>query len=159
MLNKYRDAMVSLQKVTGFRRRWRMKLYKGCEWVSITSEFAKFLVENEDFILKKFRYVPCADEIYKQTLITASAYKDTVYSTALDFAGMTRKIDWKRGGPYTWHSNDFDELVTSDALFARKFSTETDKDIIDRISEYLTNHGRKETATDKDSCDLPQGRP
>lgn len=87
----------------------------------------------------------------------ASPYKDTVYGTALDFAGMTRKIDFTRGCPYTWHRNDFDELVASDALFARKFSTTTDKDIIDRISDYLTNHGREETATDKDTCGLPQG--
>ena len=159
VLNIYRDAMVSLQKLVGFKRRWRIKLYKGCNWVSITPGFARYLIKNENAILKMFRRVPCADEIYKQTLIMASPYKDSVYSTALDFAGMTRKIDWERGYPYTWHRNDFDELVASDALFARKFSSSTDKDIIDRISDYLINHGREETATDKDTCGLPQGRP
>lgn len=138
---KCRDILVMLQKLVGFKRRWNIKPYKGCEWVSITVEFARYLVGNEDLILKMFRWVPCADEIYKQTLIMTSPYKDTVYDTTLDFAGMTRKIDWSRGTPYTWHEYDFQELITSDALFARKFSTSTDKNIIDRIANYLTNHG------------------
>ena len=153
----YRNTMVHLQKTIGFKRKWDMKLYKGSEWVSITSAFAKYLVDNEDLILKMFRYVSCADEIYKQTFIMASPYKETIFDTTLDFAGMTRKIDWSRGCPYTWHSHDFDELVNSEALFARKFSSLTDRNIIDRIANYLTNHGRNETATDKDTCSLPQG--
>ena len=35
-----------------------------------------------------------------------------------------RKIDWERGKPYTWRNKDYDELVQSDMLFARKFSSE-----------------------------------
>lgn len=139
----YRNTMVSVQKLVGFKRRWSLKPYKGCNWVSITSEFAQYLVENEEMILRMFRRVPCADEIYKQTLMMASPFKDTVYNASLDFAGMTRKIDWRRGKPYTWSSHDFDELVTSDALFARKFSSSKDKDIIDRIANYLAQHGTK----------------
>lgn len=159
LMTVYRNIMVYLQKIMGFKRKWDMKPYKGCEWVSITTEFAKYLVDNQYFILKKFKYVPCADEIYKQTLIMASPYKDTVYDTKLDFAGMTRKIDWERGCPYTWHNYDFDELVTSESLFARKFSTSTDRNIIDRIANYIINHGREETATDKDTRCVPQSRP
>ncbi len=140
ILTKYRNSIVRLQKLIGFKRRWNLKLYKGCNWVSITPEFAKFLVENEDLIEKKFRYVPCADEIYKQTLIMSSPFKDTVYDMRLDFAGMTRKIDWTRGCPYTWNEYDFNELITSESLFARKFSSIIDKKIIDRIKENILNN-------------------
>lgn len=136
--------MVVLQKIVGFRRKWDITLYKGCEWVSITSEFARYLVNNEDLILKMFRWVSCADEIYKQTLIMTSPYKNTVYNMQLDFAGMTRKIDWTRGAPYTWHSHNFNELITSDALFARKFSSTIDKKIIDKLYNHISNDGRKE---------------
>lgn len=155
IFNKYRSFIVKLQKHVGFKRRWNIRLYKGCNWVSITSEFARYLVDNENLILKMFRWVPCADEIYKQTLMMASPYKDTVYGTALDFAGMTRKIDWTRGKPYTWHSHDYDELINSEALFARKFATATDKNIIDRILQFVINYGRETTATDKNTCGLP----
>ncbi|WP_167761918.1 beta-1,6-N-acetylglucosaminyltransferase [Barnesiella sp. WM24] len=156
LLNIYRDAMVSLQKRIGLKRRWNMKLYKGCNWVSITPEFARYLVDKEHSILKMFRWVPCADEIYKQTLMMESPYKHTVYSRILDFAGMTRKTDWTRGCPYTWHEYDFQELITSDALFARKFSSNIDKKIIDKISNHILLNGRKEATTDKDTRSLPQ---
>lgn len=141
--SKCRNLAVLCQKMAGFKRKWNIKLYKGCNWVSITPEFAKYLVDNRSFILNNFRWLPCPDEIYKQTLIMNSLYRDKVYDTALDFAGMTRKIDWTRGEPYTWRDCDFDELLASDALFARKFSSSTDRNIIDRIANYLTNNGRK----------------
>ncbi len=138
----YRSTIVSLQKIIGFKRRWDIKLYRGYEWVSITSGFAQFLVDSEKWILRKFRWVPCADEIYKQTLIMASPYKDTVYDITLNFAGKTRKIDWTRGKPYTWHDCDFEELVDSRSLFARKFSTYTDNKIIDRLQNHIINNGK-----------------
>ena len=44
-----------------------------------------------------------------------------------------RCIDWKRGEPYTFQKDDFDELMSSNMLFARKFSCKTDKKIVDMI--------------------------
>ena len=32
-----------------------------------------------------------------------------------------RWIDWKRGNPYTFEDGDYEELIASDYLFARKF--------------------------------------
>lgn len=142
-LNLYRNSLIHIQKIIGFKRKWDLKPYKGCNWVSVTSEFAHWLVGNEKIILKMFKRVMCADEIYKQTLIMASQFKGTIYDMGLDFAGMTRKIDWTRGYPYTWHEQDFNELITSESLFARKFSSVTDKKIIDRIKEHILNNERQ----------------
>ena len=47
--------------------------------------------------------------------------------------GNQRLIDWKRGNPYTWRKQDFDELVNSDLLFARKFDIVVDNQIINCI--------------------------
>ena len=44
-----------------------------------------------------------------------------------------RKIDWERGNPYVWHEKDYDELINSEYLFARKFDENVDKNIIDKI--------------------------
>lgn len=33
-------------------------------------------------------------------------------------------IDWKRGNPYTFEDGDYEELIASDYLFARKFDTD-----------------------------------
>ena len=39
--------------------------------------------------------------------------------------------------PYTWHKEDFGELVNSDFLFARKFDENVDSEIIDMIYDYI----------------------
>ena len=54
-----------------------------------------------------------------------------------------RFIDWKRGDPYLFHSSDFNELISSDLLFARKFNEDVDNDIIIKIKEYVL--GKKGT--------------
>ena len=48
-----------------------------------------------------------------------------------------RLIDWNRGNPYVFTSSDFDEIISSDAMFARKFDLNTDKDIVDKIFNYV----------------------
>jgi len=48
-----------------------------------------------------------------------------------------RHIDWNRGLPYVWHKNDYNELINCNDLFARKFSSEVDRDIIDLIYNQL----------------------
>ena len=40
-------------------------------------------------------------------------------------------------GTYTFKINDYDELIKSDMLFARKFSTKIDKEIVDKIYDYV----------------------
>lgn len=34
-----------------------------------------------------------------------------------------REIDWNRGNPYVWQLEDYDQLVHSDRLFARKMNS------------------------------------
>ena len=36
-----------------------------------------------------------------------------------------RHIDWNRGTPHVWKEPDFNELITTDDLFARKFSMDS----------------------------------
>lgn len=133
-----RKLLVRAQKLCRVKRHWCIgKLYKGSQWVSITSEMASYFVDNRDHILRNFKYVPCVDEIYKQTLAMNSDFKSTLLAPDKDFAAETRIIDWKRGLPYTWRVDDFDELISSEALFARKFNSRIDKAIIRKITEYV----------------------
>jgi hypothetical protein len=45
-----------------------------------------------------------------------------------------RLIDWNRGTPYTYRLPDFDELMNSDCLFARKFDMNVDARIVEKIA-------------------------
>ena len=133
----FRKTAVSLQRLIRFKRKWDgLTLKKGSQWISITSEFARYLVDRKNFILKKFQGVICADEIFVQTLIYNSPFRDTIY----DYERIKPcfwKIDWTRGNPYVWRDEDFTELMESESLFARKFSSFTDSEIIKKIEKAI----------------------
>ena len=49
-----------------------------------------------------------------------------------------RYIDWERGAPYVFRSDDFEDLINSSCLFARKFDSTVDREIIEKIENFLT---------------------
>jgi hypothetical protein len=108
-----------------FQRDNSIEFKKGANWVSITDDFCRFLVKNERFILKRFKYTCCADEIFLQTMLWNSPYRNNIYSLDDEYKGCMREVDWNRGEPHIWGSdtNDYDILRKSDKLFARKFSS------------------------------------
>lgn len=73
--------------------------------------------------MRRFRLTLAPDEIFLPTLVWNSPFRRSLYDTADPSRGSLRLIDWKRGSPYTWAEADFDELMHSSALFARKFSS------------------------------------
>lgn len=79
------------------------------------------------------------DEMFLQTIVYNSSFKDKLYDKDYDDSclGNQRYIDWKRGTPYTFRNEDFEELINSNCLFARKFNEKIDCKIIDRLLEYV----------------------
>lgn len=51
-------------------------------------------------------------------------------------------IDWTKGNPYIFRSADFEQLMSSDRMFARKFDEGIDFDIVERIFEALNKRKR-----------------
>lgn len=51
-----------------------------------------------------------------------------------------RYIDWTRGNPYVWKIEDYNRLINSDYLFARKFDEKISKNIIDKIYNTLNKY-------------------
>lgn len=108
--------------------------YCGANWFSITDELARYVLTKEKEILKVFKNTMCADEIFLQTIVFHSKFYHNLYVYEEDdYDQIMRYIDWERGNPYTFQKQDFDELIHSNKLFARKFSSQIDKEIIDRI--------------------------
>jgi len=96
-------------------------LYKGSNWFSITESMAKYVLFHKKYINNRFKYTQNADEMFIQTLAVNSAYRDRITNTHMRF------IDWERGNgcsPYTFSLEDYDLLMKSGKLFARKFSDE-----------------------------------
>lgn len=125
---------ISLQKMLGINRikNIPMKLYKGAQWFSITHEMAKIILSNEKIIKKYFNKGIAVDELFLQTIAYNSSLRYTIVNENL------RYIDWNRGNPYVFRLSDYEELINSKKkLFARKFSSDVDKEIIEKIKLYL----------------------
>ena len=109
------------------------KVYKGSNWFSINHELARYVLSRKKEIKKRFKNSKCADELFLQTISKNSPFKHNIVPSNL------REIDWIRGAPYTYWKADYSMLLASDKLFARKFSTETDSEIIEMIFSHIMN--------------------
>ena len=115
-----------------------LTIRKGANWVSVTEVVVDYILSKKEMIRKVFSYSVCADEVFLQTIIYNSDLYDKLigYKNDDNFA-IKRYIDWKRGKPYTFKSEDFNDLINSGCFFARKFSIKVDKEIIDKIYDYV----------------------
>jgi hypothetical protein len=118
------------------RRSPRFKVYWGSNHFTLTRAACEHVV-NSDISRKMqryFRFALCADELVFQNAIMhgPAALADSV-------AGKTyRKLTWA-GGPHpkTYTMADLDDLLASDAWFARKFDESVDAKILDELDARL----------------------
>lgn len=128
-----RNIALAVQKLLHLKRHSNFEFKKGFQWLSITHGFCSYMIERKQEVMKRFRYTLCPDEIFLQTLLWNSPFKDNIYDATDPQRGSMRLIDWQRGTPYVWQDSDIDELRNSEALFARKFSAATSPGIIDKL--------------------------
>lgn len=131
----------------------KMKYMKGSQWFSITDDAAKYVVSKEKQILLMFSYTRCPDEVFLQTILYNSQFRDTLntdyqdikYRTLLSEKTMAnlRMIDWPNelgtAHPRTFIAEDYDTLMKCKAMFARKFDSKVDSKIIKLICQSLEN--------------------
>ena len=60
-----------------------------------------------------------------------------------DYHMITRNIDWTRGQPYVWRSEDLSALLASDFCFARKFDLDIDAGAVQVVVRHLRVRGEK----------------
>lgn len=137
ILCKLESISLSLQGFLNIdrTRNKNYRFYKGSSWFSITHTFAIYVVSHRKKIMKQFGYSLGADELLMQTLIMNSKFATTVENNNLRF------IDWSSsdqpGAPKTLTIDDYDAIVNSDKLFARKFDLNKDSTIIYKLYHNL----------------------
>lgn len=138
MLSLLRAFGVFLQNKLNYNHyKLNEKLMMGPNWVSITEKAVGLILSKKDLIMKQYRYSSCADEVYKQTIIGNSFLFNNVYDKKDDYNGCMRLIDWSKGNPYIFRSVDFELLMSSERMFARKFDEKIDIYIVEKIFEKL----------------------
>lgn len=130
---------IQFQKLIGVKRNKGIQFQKGANWFSITDELAREVVDNKLWIKRVFKFTECCDEVFLQTIVNQSKFKERLYHKFYDndLHAIMRLIDWNRGTPYIFRSVDKELLEETDMLFARKFDCTVDKEIVNYVVEKL----------------------
>ena len=135
---------LTVQKILKINRlkNSKMIIKSGSQWFSITNDLARYIVDNEKLINKMYSHTFCSDEVFLQTI----CYNNEKFRTNLYYQGYDdnykanmRNIVWRNNRPHLWTKEDYEELINSDYLFARKFDEKIDNQIIEKIYEKLRN--------------------
>lgn len=129
-----RNTILAIQKIGHYHREKTFEFKKGCNWVSITENAVRHILQYKAIIFGRMKYTLCPDEIFLQTILWNSPFRNQLYDTDDVNTGSMREIDWKRGHPYVWQKADYKELIESDKLFARKFSSKQ-MEVVDMLQQ------------------------
>lgn len=117
-----------------------LEIRVGSNWFSITENFAEYIIKNKKNIFKVYNHTKISDESFLQTLVYNSKFRKNLYKKGIendDYMACLRYIDWERGNPYVWKIEDYNRLINSEYLFARKFDEKESRNLIDKIYNTL----------------------
>lgn len=147
---KIRKLLVICQRTLGVDRTKKYPQTKkygmGSAYFDITDDVARYIVSKKNEIQKEYRYTFCADEVFLQSQILNSKlyrnleiYKSNESNPYIQniYMDVVRAVDWTRGRPYVWQAEDFNVLMESSCLFARKFDYTKSPKIVDMIFEKI----------------------
>lgn len=127
-----------IQRILAFKRaiRFKEQLYVGSTYWTLSRAALQYVIDftlQHPLFLKRFRYTFCAEEIYFQTILLNSDHAINIINDNL------RCIDWESGkGGYPAYLDeiDYDSIVKSNKLFARKITSNKLKSM---LSMYRNN--------------------
>lgn len=127
------SIFIRLQKFLGIRRKYPFELKKSMHFVSVTSDFISYLLSKKDFILKVFAHTLCGDEIFLQSVLWDSPFRERLYPTKVGYPGALRKVLWEDHKARIWKECDYESLMSGPELFALKFTSD-DKGLLLKIA-------------------------
>ncbi|MGO4913022.1 beta-1,6-N-acetylglucosaminyltransferase [Leeuwenhoekiella sp. W20_SRS_FM14] len=133
-VKKLEQRLQRFQKNYKLHRSLPDNLYGGANWINLTREAVAYIFKKSTPThLMNYYFTECADEIYIQSILLNSELKKTCVNNTL------RYVDWRSGPDYprTLTINDRPNLEQAEGLFARKFDSRIDQNIIDWIYEKL----------------------
>jgi Core-2/I-Branching enzyme len=109
-----------------------LNIRMGSQWWSLKAQTVRAVLQHVDAhpeVERFFKWTSIPDESFFQTLVNTLAPAKVI-------SNNRRLIVWDRQPkPYVFRANDLDELIKSDALFARKFDEEVDTQILQLLLE------------------------
>lgn len=133
VLSKLDGVLLAIQRFLKINR-VNYKFYKGSSWFSITKEVAAAILKEKNKTLNRYRLTLAPDEVWLQTFIQESEFAGQIADSNL------RYIKWIQGksSPETLTMDDYENMVSSGKLFARKFDWDKDHDVILKLRTHNT---------------------
>lgn len=134
-----RTLTIVQKKLNLFKRSRKClpKLYGGSSWWTLTRPCLEYVInysEDNPSYLKRFMYTLSSDEIFFQTIIMNSPFAKNVINKDL------RYVDWNmRNGsrPAFLDESDYDNIVSSENIFARKFDPKISGKLLHLLNKKL----------------------
>lgn len=133
--------MENFQRKFGIKRSVKKlpkKLFGGSTYWSLTGSCVKYILDytnKNKSVLKRFRYTFCSEEMFFPTVIMNSPFAKNVIDDNL------RTIEFwnRRNGncPSNLDETDFDQLMKTRNLFARKFEYPVSEKLFNKIKEVV----------------------
>jgi hypothetical protein len=122
---------IKIQRILHIRRNKNAMLKKAGNWVSLTEAGLAWMLSVKKAVLKKYRFSFCGDEWFIPSELENSALKSTLL-----YYDKLLKQQIERANSKTWRYEDYEELIHSDYLFARRFSHE-DMKVVNKILDHI----------------------
>ncbi|MDK1717135.1 beta-1,6-N-acetylglucosaminyltransferase [Dellaglioa algida] len=126
-------VLMYLQIVVGVNRKTSLynHIAKGANWFSITLNCGIFILNKEKEINKYFSKGQSADELFLQTILINSEYKNDIINN------NQRYTKWNKGenSPEILTMNDLKSIEESNKLIARKFDYKVSSNIMKKLTE------------------------
>ncbi|MBR0500106.1 MAG: glycosyl transferase [Bacteroidales bacterium] len=110
-------SAIALQRLLHIETNRGQLFYKASNWLSLTDEAVRFILQRKQEILKRYRWSFCGDEYFVPSELMASPMKDYVLNSD---RYLYREI--VRSTATTYHLEDLQKLSATGSLFARKFT-------------------------------------
>ncbi len=104
----------------------------------LNQDAVKYIVKkyNDEFN-KKIKYTSCIDEVFIQTVLYNSKFKDTIVDDNKYYIDWSsHKKGFNKGNPDILMKKDFNKIVESDNFFCRKVDINVDEKLLDMLDEY-----------------------
>lgn len=125
-----------LQKYTRMEKKLpNYPLYGSSVYCSLHNDFVEWMVNSHmaESLLFKLRNTLCAEEVFFQTVIMNSPFKNKVKAEV-----TLRYVDWhSEPKPKFLVASDFSKIKESNSLFCRKVDSYTSKDLIPLLENYI----------------------
>ncbi|MGZ3861914.1 MAG: beta-1,6-N-acetylglucosaminyltransferase [Bacteroidia bacterium] len=134
LYQKTNDLVHKFQRRTKLSRKINFDLYAGANWFTLSNPAIDYVFDflrNHRFYLRAFKYTRCADEIFMQSILLNSPFRENIVNDCL------RYVDWKSGPEYpkVLRNEDLNSLLNSEnKFFGRKFDERIDQQIIEKLT-------------------------